>query len=147
MDDDLQAKANRRFEDALERTGARDPRDFYRDRLRELKSRDPDAYREAVRHYEEELIPSIASGEADPLEAWQEYGARIAEFTASGRAVEVDARGRSHPFEPPTAPDRMVLHLPDDRKERALLVSLPPEPSRAQKATYDLLVQGKQTLS
>lgn len=146
MDDDLQEKAKRRFEETLERTGARDPRDYYRDRLRELKSRDPEAYEDAVRHYREELIPSIADGEVDPLEAWRGYGRRIAELTAPGRTVEIDARGRSHPFDPPTSPDRVVLHLPDDRKERALLVSLPPEPTRAQKATYDLLVEGRQTL-
>lgn len=146
MDDETQREADRRFQEALERTDARDPRDYYRDRLRDLKSRDPEAYEEAVRHYREELIPSIASGEADPLEAWRAYGRRIAQLTASGRTVEVDARGRSHAFDPPTEPDRMVLHLPDDRKERALLVSLPPEPSRAQKATYDLLVRGKQTV-
>ncbi|NIP60126.1 MAG: hypothetical protein GWM92_17495 [Gemmatimonadetes bacterium] len=146
MDDDLRDEATRRFEEALERTGARDPRDYYRNRLRELKSRDPEAYEDAVRHYGEELIPSIAEGEVDPLEAWQGYGRRIAELTAPGRTVEIDAHGRSHPFDPPTSPDRVVLHLPDDRKQRALLVSLPPDPTRAQKATYDLLVEGRQTL-
>lgn len=146
MDEETRARADQRFQEALEETGARDPRDFYRERLRELKGRDPDAYDEGVRHFEEVLIPEVASGEADPLAAWERFGLRLAELTAEGRTVEIDATGRSHGYEPPAASDRMVLHLPHDRKEKALLVSLPAEPSRAQRATYDLLVRGKQTL-
>lgn len=147
MDEELKQQADARFEEALEESGARDPRDFYRQQLRELKGRDPDAFERGVRHYQEDLIPAVAGGEVDPLEAWERFGLLIAELTAEGRTVAVDRSGRSHAYEPSPDPERMVLHLPDDRKEKALLVSLPAEPSSAQRATYDLLVRGKQTLS
>ena len=38
----------------------------------------------------------------------------------------------------------LILHLPE--KGRALLVALPPSLSSAQRATYDVLVAGKQKL-
>lgn len=146
MDQELKTKADERFEKALERSGARDPRDYYREQLRELKDRDPDAYRRCVRYYEEDLLPGVAEGDADPLAAWEELGLLIAEETAEGRTVEIDRTGRAHDHDIPSDQDRLVLHLPHDPKEKALLVALPPEPSAAQRATYDLLVRGKQTL-
>lgn len=146
MDPDLKEKADALFEQAVRARGARDPRDFFRERLRELKARDAEAYRRAVARYEEELIPSIASGEAEPLAAWQEYGRFLAELTAPGRTVEIDPAGRARDYDPPAPDDRLVLHLPDSRKLKALLVALPPALSPAQKATYDLLVAGKTRL-
>lgn len=146
MDDGERERADARFEEALEDRGARDPRDYYRKRLKALKGRDPGAYREAVTHYEERLIPSIASGEADPLEAWIEYGRLIADLAAPGRAVEVDARGRTREYSPPPGEGALILHLPHETKDRALLVGLPAEPTPAQEATYRLLVAGKQKL-
>lgn len=146
MDTDLDAAAEERFEQALQERNARDPREYYRERLRELREADPGAYEEAVGYYRETLIPSIASGEADPLDAWREYGRRLAELTAPGRTVEIDATGRSEPYGSGAPGDRLVLHLPEDSGRKALLVSLPPDPSEAQRATYRLLVAGRQTL-
>lgn len=146
MDDDQKARADELFEAALEERGARDPRDFYRDRLRDLKGSDPDAYEKAVTHYRDELIPGIAAGDLDPLEGWRAYGKMLAELTAEGRTVAVDSTGRARAYEAPADADAMVLHLPDDAGTRAILVSLPAEPSSAQRATFDLLVRGKQTL-
>lgn len=146
MDESNTTLAEERFQEALVRTGARDPREYYRERLRELKRLSPDAYEEAVRYYEETLLTSIAGEGADPLEAWWAYGRRIAELLAEGRTVEIDASGRSHPYDPPTPRDRMVLHLPDGTKGRAMVVSLPSDPSAAQMASYDLLVAGRQRL-
>ncbi len=146
MDKDLQTSADLKFAEALEAAGARDPREYYRERLRALRDTDADAYERAVRYYRETLIPVVASGDGDPLAHWREYGRFIAELTAPGRTVEVDASGRSHPYDPPTAPDRMVLHVPEARNQRALLVGLPGKPSSAQMATYELLVLGKQKL-
>lgn len=149
MDEEMKEKADRRFEEALEAAGARDPRDFYRSLLRELKDRDSDAYDRAVAHFREELIPGIASEELEPLRAWREYGRKLAEWTVAGRTVEIDETGRSRPHDPSEDGewgDAMVVHLPEGGKEKAILVSLPSEPSRAQRATYDLLVAGKQTL-
>lgn len=146
MDDDLKKRADRRLEEALESAGAPDPRDRCRDLLRALRGRDRDAYEREVEHYETVLLPRIAGGEADPLEAWQDFGRRLAERIAEGRTVEIDLGGRSHRHEPPAEPDRLVLHLPHDSKEPALLVAVPAEPTSAQRATLDLLVRGKRTL-
>lgn len=146
MDERQQKRANQVFEETLERTGAKDPREFYRDGLREMKVANPDAYREAVRYYEETLIPSIAEGGVDPLPAWQEYGCRLAQLTVPGEPVEIDETGLTHKHGPPTPPERMVLHIPKGGKGRALVVGLPPELSSAQRATYDLLVAGRQRL-
>ncbi len=144
MSEDHTAEADRRLREALESSGARDPREFYRDRLRELKSVDAAAYSEAVAYYKDRLIPEIAAGSVDPLIAWAEYGHMLAESLAPGRAVSIDTSGCAHPYEPPTSPDQLVLHLPQNQGLRALLVSLPATLSPAQRATYDVLVSGKQ---
>lgn len=145
MTDDTAQRADQHLERALEATGARDPREFYRDRLRELKQSDPDGYHVAVAYYKDTLLPQVASGEGDPLAAWTEYGRRLAQALAPGRTVSVDDTGRAHAYQEPAA-DRLVLHLPDDAGERALLVGLPPALTDAQRATYDVLVGGKQRL-
>lgn len=147
MDEALKEQAEERLESALEESGARDPRGYYRERLVEIRSRDRDAYDDAIRYYEETLIPEVAGGDADPLVAWRAFGRRLAELTAEGRTVEIDRSGRSHSHEPPSAEDRLILHLPTDASELAMVVSLPPELSAAQRAAYDLLVRGKRTLN
>lgn len=145
MTEDLQAEADRKLDAALAATGARDPREFYRDRLRELKQADRGAYDQAVGYYRDTLVPSVAGG-ADPLPAWTEYGRRLAALSAPGRTVMIDARGVSEPYRTPAPTDRLILHLPDARGGRALVVGLPADLARAQRATYDLLVAGKLTL-
>jgi len=146
MDKSKDTHANERFEEALSRTGARDPREYYRERLKELRTANPDAYRSAVQYYDEALLPSLADSDVDPVDAWWEYGRRIAQLSVDGRTVEIDPSGRSHSYARPTPHDRMVLHLPDGTKGRALVVGLPTELSSAQMASYDLLVAGKQKL-
>lgn len=143
MTDDVTQEADRRLEAALEAVGARDPREFYRERLRELKGTDPEAYRTAVDYYRNTLLPTVAGGDSDPIVAWTEYGRRLAEALAPGRTVSIDASGRSHAWEGPSQ-DGLILHLPDDGGRKALLVGLPADLSPAQKATYDVLVSGKQ---
>jgi len=138
---DLTAQADKLLEEALERAGARDPRQFYRERLRDLKRENPVGYAEAIAYYTDTLIPQVASGDEDALECWTEYGRRLALALTDGRTVAVDASGRASPYEAP-AGDRLVLHIPD-QGTRALLVGLPPELSSAQRATYDVLVSGK----
>ncbi len=146
MEQELQDRADRIFEEALGKTGAKDPREFLRKRLREMKADNPSAYREAVAYYENELIPSIAEAGDDPLRAWQQFGCRMAELTVAGTPVEIDTTGRRHPYAPPTPADRMVLYIPEGSKGRALVVGLPPELSAAQLATHDLLVGGRQKM-
>jgi hypothetical protein len=143
MTDEINTKADEILEQALADSGARDPREFYRDRLRDLKQKNPEGYQGAVRYYRDTLIPAVASGQEPPLDAWTEYGRRLAEALAPGRTVSIDDTGRAHPFEGPM-PDRLVLHLPDGKGGRALLVGLPAELSPAQRASYDVLVSGKQ---
>lgn len=146
MDQTAKAEADRRFEEALKATGARDPRDFYRQVLRELKESNPEGYDRAVRHFQTTLVPGIASGEAEPLGAWREYGRLIAEAAEPGNTVEIDETGRARPYSPECPFDRLVLHVPHERGRRAILVSLPPIPSPAQRATFELLVRGRQRL-
>jgi len=139
---DTAAEAEKRFLDALEAVGARDPREFYRERLKELKQVDAAGYEATVVYYRESLIPSVASGEADPLGAWLEYGRVIVAAIAEGHTVEIDGLGRRAAYSPPTPRDRLVLHLPA-AGGRALLVGLPTELTDAQRASFDLLVRGK----
>lgn len=146
MSDQDQERADLLLQEALEATGARDPREFYRARLKELKLEDPAAYDRAVDHFREVLVPSIARDGADPLLAWTEYGRTLAELSAPGRTMAIDPTGKAEPWEPAPPGDRLVLHLPDARNRRALLVGLPPDLSTAQRATYDWLVAGRQTL-
>lgn len=142
MVDDIAAEADRIFEEALARTGARDPRQFYRERLLALKGSDPEGYTSAVEYYRETLVPDIASGKAEPLDAWTEYGRILAEAVSEGRTVSVDATGLAEPYQTPSV-ERLILHLPSEGG-RALVVALPSRLSPAQRATYDVLVDGKQ---
>lgn len=146
MDEATRSEAERRFLEALEESGARDPRDYYRTALRGLKDVNPSAYHKAVGHYQEVLVPSIANGEAEPLRAWRSYGRLIAEVTAQGRTVAIDATGKAAPFQEESPMESLVIHLPEAKGTRAILVSLPPNPTKAQRATYDLLVAGKHRL-
>ena len=143
MDSPLQKAADTRFAQALAAADARDPRDYYRDRLRDLKRVNPKGYAEAVAYYRDTLVPSIAEGGAEPLAAWREYGLLIARTTAPGRTMAVDGTGRARTYEPPGEPSDMILHLPHASRAPALLVGLPPELSDAQTATYDWLVVGR----
>lgn len=144
MAEDPQIEADRKLDAALAASGARDPREFYRDRLRDLKAADRGAYDQAVGYYRDTLVPSVAAG-ADPLPAWAEYGRKLADLAAPGRTVMIDASGAAAPYAAPAPTDRLILHLPEARG-RALVVGLPAELSRAQRASYDLLVSGKLTL-
>lgn len=146
MADPIQEEADRLLEAAMEARGARDPREFYRTQLRELREENPDGYQKAVGYYKDTLLPSIARDGADPLAAWTDYGRTLATLRAPGRTVSVDASGRSRAYESPAETGELVLHLPDRSRMKALLVALPTELSPAQRATYDWLVGGKHKL-
>ncbi len=137
------ASADDRFALRLEETGARDPREYYRGLLRDLKARDAEAYQGAVARYDEAVVGAIGSG-ADPLEAWLSFGVELARIVGGpGRTVVVDETGRAAELDGTPTWEAMVLHLPEARGTRALPVGLPPQPSPAQRATVDLLVHGK----
>ena len=141
----VQDTADARLEEALVATGARDPREFYREQLKGLREADPSAYDAAVTYYRDTLIPSIASGSVEPLPAWTAYGLRLAELAHDGRPVSIDATGKSTPMSDFDG-DALVLFLPEEKRTRAVLVQLPPTPSGAQKATYSWLVAGRNKL-
>ena len=142
MAEETRHAAELRTEAALRERGLRDPREQYREWLRELKETDPDGFTAARRHYEERLLPLLEAAGADPVAAWIDYGRVLAERAGAGRVVSIDATGRARDYEPAAAD--LVLFLPEDTARRARILSLPLQPSPAQRATCDLLVLGKQ---
>ncbi len=145
MDPDLKQAADARFDEALAASGARDPREHYRKRLKELRKANPPGYGKAVQYYEAETVPSIAEGRADPIQAWTDFGARLAEICAPGRVWAVDATGRRRPYEPPGDTADMILHLPEGRAP-TFVVALPRDPTPSQMATFDWLVAGRRSV-
>jgi hypothetical protein len=135
--------AEGRFQAALAERGATDPRDIYRTWLRELKHADPGAYRTAVQYYEETLIPTVADAGSDPLEEWIEYGRVVLAMAVAGTTVAIDETGLSRPYQRPVSIENLVLHLPHSSREPIIAISVPPVPSAAQSAAYDLLVLRK----
>lgn len=142
----VEERATTRLEAALRETNARDPRDFYRVQLRELRGEDRHGYESAVAYYRETLLPRVADPQVDALAAWTDYGRHLATLRAPGRTVSVDITGRATEYASPADRNALVLHLPDDRKRPAFLVGLPAELSPAQRATYDWLVSGRRAL-
>ena len=143
---DLKSRAKARLETALQDADRQDPRPLYRPALKYLRDRDPEGFRDALRYFEEELIPAVA-GEADPLAEWLAYGRRLARALGDGRLVELDSTGRARPVSDPAAARGLVLHVPDDSAAPAIALRYPADPSRAQKAAFELLIEGRQTAS
>ena len=138
---DESGAATERLERACEERGLADPRPTYRKLLKRLASEDRNAYREAVRHFEEELVPAVAAGDADPAAAWIRYGLRLVARVADGEARAVDESGRSEPVEDPDDPPvgPLLLWLPSSAGDRALVMARPEELSEPQQATVELL--------
>ena len=132
--------ANRRTEQALERAGLADPRPALRDLLRELKATDPAAFAEATARYQQAVVPAAAAESDEPLAAWLAYGSWLADRVAPGELVSIDASGRSRPSPPTIRTGELYLHLPSDRKRRALPLLVPRRPSKPQTETISLLV-------
>lgn len=79
----------------------RDPRDFCRERLSELRERNEAA-----------------------------FGRLLAQLTAERETIQVDPWGKAHPYAAPVPPDHLVLHLPTAERERAITVRIPARLSR-----------------
>jgi hypothetical protein len=137
---DLRSLAEERFQAQLERTGARDPRNLYRERLRGLRERNAEGYRTALHYFEHHLVPAVAAEDSDPLGEWLEYGCLLARLWVDGSAVQIDPTGLSDSYRRPVPADHLVLHLPASPREPVLAIGLPPALSAAQNATYQLLV-------
>jgi hypothetical protein len=131
------------MDEALEREGLADPRPLYRKLLLRLKNSDPEAFQEATRRYEEQLVPALAEEGADPVAAWISYGRWVAERLEPGKVVAVDQEGRARPVEtnPTPGPRDLLLYVPHEGRAPAIALAFPREPSEAQKATAELLVR------
>lgn len=141
---EIRQRADARLDEALAHAAQQDPRPFFREQLRLLKDSDPAAFEEALRYYEEVLLPRVAAPDSDPLLEWFEYGRKLVELEGAehaGKVVMVDPSGRSTPFAAPLRLDHLVLYLPDDTRTPALPLNVPRRLSLEQQATFDLLVR------
>lgn len=138
----LKERADARLEAALATAGLEDSRPVLRARLRRLKGEDQVAFAQAVKSYEEEVVPALADGPA-PLDAWLGFARTLGERTGAGRLVAIDATGRAAPYADPYRPGDLVVHLPDDPAAPALAAALPAAASDQQRAAYDLLILGQ----
>ncbi|HSJ09713.1 MAG TPA: hypothetical protein VK928_07345 [Longimicrobiales bacterium] len=145
MDPELRARAETRLTEAAARLGLSDPRPPYRDRLKRLRENDPDAFGQAVAHYEARVLPAL--GEAEPLGVWLEYGAYLGGLTGPGDLTLIDGDGRSAAAGAPVPPGSLVLYLPHDTAQEVLVSVQPQSPTAAQQATLDLLVNRRLTLT
>lgn len=141
VDPTRQSQADARLEEALARRGLRDPRDPLRARLRALK--ESPAFREFVRFYEENLVPSVAAGAIEPVQAWEDFGRRLAAASGEGRELAVDPSGSAEPVSTAVPDDCVVLFVPRDPNEPAIPLRVPRALSIHQEATLTLLVEGK----
>ena len=143
MGEAIRAQVEARTEEALRQRGLRDPRGQFREWLGSLKESDPAGYDEARAWYRERLLPRLAEPDADVVAGWIDYGRFLAERGGPGRLAAIDETGRARDYHAEAAAGDLVLFLPEDTKRRALILSLPLQPSAAQRATCDLLVLGK----
>ncbi|MGQ0560385.1 MAG: hypothetical protein ACT443_00770, partial [Gemmatimonadota bacterium] len=132
MNDAAKRQADALTQKAMAGAQFEDFRDAYRERLRWLKENRAHGFTEALSHYNDVLVPNIASG-ADPIREWIDYGQRLGELSGSGKTVRVDETGRAHPFE--GSVDGLILHLPDETTVPALPLAVPRAVSDAQQAT------------
>jgi hypothetical protein len=144
MDADMRVRAETRLTEAVAALGLADPRPALRARLKQLREERPDAFADAVRHYEEEVLPRLA--EEEPVPAWLDYARHLGQLTANGRLTTIDATGRAVVYRPPLQHAALLLFLPEDTAVTPLVALAPLAPSPAQSATIDLLVNRKLAL-
>src|SRR5205809_1075309 len=114
--------ADQRLEELLQQRQLRDPREFFRERLRLLKERDRAAFQRALDHYDQILLPNVAAAGADVRLEWLDYGRLLAELSGAGRIIVLDQNGRAGMNETPDD-DALVLHVPDDEATPVLVLS------------------------
>lgn len=128
-------------DEALAAGGFADMRPDYRAMLRRLKELDAAGFAEATRRYEEDLVPAVAGGDADPVAAWAAYGAWLAQKLGPGRLVRLDESGLAVGADPDPLPGHVLLYLPDGSGRPAVPILMPADPSPAQQAALELLVR------
>ncbi len=132
-------RAEAAYADAIAERGLADLRPACRALLRRLKTTAPDRYAEGVQRYEEDLVPAVAGGSVDPVDAWLEYGTWLAGQLSAGRAVGIDPTGRSTPLSGPLPAGWMALYLPDKDQQPAVLLAAPARLTPPQDTTRALL--------
>ncbi len=105
------------------------------------------SYEEAIAAFEHSVVEPIGRKGADPLATWLEYGCELAQSLHPGRQVVVDQTGRAAPLGSQPSWKDLILHIPDDRRAKCVVVGRPPELSGAQTAAVDLLSVGTVKLS
>jgi hypothetical protein len=142
MDDTAKARAEALTADMIAAGPYEDFREPYRERLRWLKETRPEAFSQALQHYET-LVERIAGGN-DAIREWLVYGRQLGELSGAGKVTAIDQTGRS--VNPTGAAGEMLLHLPNEASVPALALAIPRDASAAQRAAYDLLVRRKLAL-
>jgi hypothetical protein len=148
MSTELRARAETRLAEAAAALDLADPRAPLRDRLRQLREQQPDAFERAVAHYEQTVLRALAAAgtDADAIAAWLDYGLFVGRLTSNGRLTAIDATGRATPWRQGLEPGSLVLFLPEDTGAPALVAAGPRQPSAAQHATLALLIERKLSL-
>lgn len=139
MSESVRTAAEARLEAAFRAFELEDARPGYRNHLRWLKEAAPEAFERARRHYQDVVAPTIAAGGDDPVTAWVEYGRFLGELSGPGRTLEIAPDGRAHPYEPPARPGALVLFIPDQLDQPALVLSRPVRRTPPQEAALSLL--------
>jgi len=145
MDKATRTELDRRLEAAFGEAGLADARVGFRERLRDLKSTQPEAFDGAVDYYESTVGPAILEG-GNPLETWVEYGRLLGSLSDDGRLTTIDSTGRAVDWTGPVRAGDLVLFVPESGRN-ALVVLAPAAPSAAQSATIQLLVEGRLSLA
>jgi hypothetical protein len=145
MSSEAKKLADERLTRSLAQRGALDARETYRALLRSLKAQSADAFTKASRYYDQQVVPRLGA-DADPLDAWIDYGRLIGELSGTGRMMIVDETGRAAPYVAPLAPGNIVMFVPDDTRAGSFVAVQPAELSAAQRATVALLVEGRLAL-
>jgi hypothetical protein len=141
MMNDVRARGEARLDEALAERDLADPRDPYRETLRRLKERDPASFDRARRHYEEYVQPRLADPGTDPVTEWIDYGRFLTGLEGNGTTLQVTTDGRAEPFEPPPRADALILFVPDQPAQPALLLSRANRLTPPQQATLELLIR------
>jgi hypothetical protein len=136
--------AEARLEQSAAALGLADPRPPYRERLRSLRETHPDAFQRALTHYENVVLPAMTSGDA--LTAWLSYASFLAGLTADGELHTIDETGRASVYAGSLAARSLVLFVPVETSEAVLVAAAPLQPSAAQQATVELLVNRRLSL-
>jgi len=127
------------YETALGEYGLEDVQPRYRRLLLELKGRDPSSYDRAVERYKSDV--EARQDERAVLDAWVEYGAWLASVLAPGQLVSIEENGRSRPVTGSPPLGTFLMQVPSEARQRALVVTIPSEPSDAQRETASLLCE------